>query len=152
METLSPQTPTLSQPPLSDADRKHLSWVAWLHYLAGGFFALAGLVFLATLVLAAYIVIAKPPEASEPERIMAAKLLMVLSAILVASCWLPAVMLIVLGWLLGHCRAYRLCMWLTGLQSVLLLPIGPILGVYTYKVTNRPAVRAKFKQHQGEMN
>lgn len=150
--TMESQTHDPQPVVLSDTDRVHLAWVAWLHYLAGFFFAAAGLIFLASLGLALWVILAPPAEASEPEMISSAKLLAGLSVIMLLGCWVPAAMLIVLGWLLGHCKAYRLCMWLTGVQSVILFPFGPILGVYVYKVANRPGVRAKFDENTSLAN
>ena len=129
---------------LNDKDRSHLRWVAGLHYLSGAFFLVAGLIFLATLVLGTLIVMGKMPQSSDPDLVTGSKILIGASAILLAGCWIPGVLLIVLGWLFGHCKAYRLCIWLTAVQVIILFPIGPILGAYAYKVANRPNVRAKF--------
>lgn len=129
---------------LSDKDRSHLRWLAWSHYVAAVFFLIAGLIFLTTLVLGTLIVMGKMPQSSDPDLVAGSKILIAASAILWAGCWIPGALLIVLGWLLGHCKAYRLCMWLTAAQVIILFPIGPLLGAYAYKVANRPNVRAKF--------
>lgn len=141
MESSPPSTAAFE---LNRDDRVRLRRVAMLHYIPGGFFLIAAMFFAAAMGVGIWVVVAKPPQASEPGMVANAQLLIALSAIMAISCLVPAVMLILLGWLFVRCKAYRLCMWLTGMQCVILFPFGPMLGVYVYKVAHRPAVKAKF--------
>src|SRR5690606_33132478 len=69
---------------------------------------------------------------------------MAASVLLVVLLFVSAIPLVVIGWQLLVCKGYKTCLALTGIQSVLLFPVGTVLGAYTFKVLRTPAVKAQF--------
>jgi hypothetical protein len=130
-------------PTLTQDDESHLKTLSILHYVYGGLMLLAGSFFLIYVVIG-IVMLATTSSAPDPTAMIAGGVIfLVIGALLSGVAAAKGALTIYAGVCLAAKRRPMLCMIAAGL-SCMNFPLGTALGVFTFVVISRPAVKQAF--------
>lgn len=128
-----------------DKDLQYLKILSIFYYVIGGLIALASCIALLYLFAGVMLLnMPTPPGAGAPPPRALGWFFIVLSSAVMLIGWTWAVALMIAGWQLGKCRHYLYCM-VMGCSTLLHIPLGTVLGVFTIIVLARPNVKRLFE-------
>ena len=154
METTPPSAPPVmgANIPPSDSDSDHLTLLAIFYYVMAGLQLLFGGGF-GLLYLVIGLVMLSMPESmqgpNDPENIglIAGGVMAAVGGFVFLLSLLVGTLQIMTGNRLRKARSRTFCMIVAGI-TCLSVPIGTILGVFTFVVLNRPDIQARFAANQ----
>jgi hypothetical protein len=135
-----------------DKDAEHLRLLALFHYIGGGMIALFasfGLLHVGFGIMMLVNPNAFPsqgPSAPPPPPFMG-WMMLIMGSVIVLLGWSAGAATIVSGRLISRRRAWLFSMIVAGLNC-LWMPIGTILGVFTFIVLLRPTVKAAYESNK----
>ncbi len=153
-----PPPPPLGLPPhvqtVVDQDTEHLRILSVCYYVQAGLTALGASIPVIHLMMGVAMLTGSfAPKASSPQDLEAMRMM---GGFFVAI----AALVILLGWALAICnlvvarrivqrRSRVLCLVTAGINC-LSIPLGTILGVFTFIVMSRPSVAESFSRNEGQ--
>ena len=135
-------------------DNDHLNVLAICHYVLGGMMGLFGLfpifhIFMGVMFMTRSIPLSSSPGATtsgasvEPPVEMIGLIFVIVGSVLVLFFETCALLTLLAGRSIAKRRRYVLVMISAGLNCMF-MPIGTVLGVFTFVVMLRPSVRSQF--------
>lgn len=136
-------------------DREHLRILAICHYILGALCFVFGAIPIIYIVIGIAIVTgAVPPQPqgprgnAPPPPELIGWVFIGSAAVAMLFCWSLAVALVVAGRNLSRQKSWVFCLIVAG-GACLYMPLGTILGVFTFIVLMRPSVKAAFGGSHG---
>lgn len=134
--------------PLSAQDEEHLRLLVLFHYIVGGIIAALSSVFLVHVVIGLTMIFHPSAFPSSPGSPPMpgdfGYLFVAMGSVAVLGGWTLAGLNIFAGRCLRDRKRYVLVLVVAGIDCLLAMPLGTVLGVFTFIVLTRPAVRALF--------
>ena len=126
-------------------DLQHLQLLSAFHYVVGGLICLAACFPVFHLGMGIWMAVSKEAvgKADAPPAFVGV-ILAALSGAVIAAGWALGACVMLAGRYLTQHRKFMFCMVMAGLQAVLCVPFGTVLGVFTILVLQRPTVQALF--------
>ncbi len=145
---------TLSGPPprpaaLVSADDEHLRLLSIFHYVHGALMAVGGFFPIIHVVMGLLMVFS--PESLNDGKSSGAPppffgwIFVVMGSLFILGAWTLALGSFLAGRFMARRRRRTLCLIVAGL-SCLVMPLGTVLGVFTFIVLLRPTVKAQFER------
>jgi hypothetical protein len=128
-------------------DAEHLRLLSVFHYVVAGMQALFASFPILHFVMGAFMVFGPGMHAHGQDRFPAALMggfFMVFAAVWMLVGWSLAVCVVVAGKSLAQRKRYLFCLVIAGVEAVMCMPFGTVLGVFTIIVLLRPSVKAVF--------
>jgi hypothetical protein len=140
-----PPAPPPSRPPLGPIDAEHLRLLAIFHYVLGALTGLFACFPLIHVAVGAVMLVA--PEALDshgngPPRLFGLFFLLIGGAFVLVG-WTIAGAMIYAGRCLAKRKHHVFCILVVGMNC-LMMPLGTILGVFSFIVLLRPGVKEQF--------
>jgi hypothetical protein len=149
MNPIPPQMPTAAPAPAYDRDHEHLKLLAIFWYVWGGLMALGVCGSLVYVGLGVMMLLAPPPTNSPndpPPEVLAGIFLGVGAVVLVLTIVMGGLSILT-GRSLATQQRRTLCYVMAAL-ACLSIPLGTVLGVFTFVVLGRPAVAQMFARNR----
>jgi hypothetical protein len=147
-----PQAPAAFTASQYDRDREHLRLLAIFWYVWGGLMALGVCGSLVYVGLGAMMLAAPPQSATtnpnDPSPEMIGGIFLAIGGLVFALTLVMGVLAILTGRSLATQRRRTLCYVMAAL-ACLSIPLGTILGVFTFVVLGRPTVAEMFARNRG---
>ena len=144
----------MNDPGTTDNDRQHLQLLSIFYYVFAGLLGLFSLLFLVYILFG--VVVLAVPELAKDEAAKTVAWIFILIGVLFSIIGCTAVgLLITTGRYLTKNKHYTFCLVVAGF-ACLFMPLGTILGVFTFVVMLRPSVKTLFEeqmrtlQHSGQ--
>lgn len=143
-----PYQPSYGAPPAplnTNKDMEQLRMLAIGHYILGGLTALFGL-FPLIYVLVGAIFIAAPPKGrpGDPPPEALGWIFVVIGVVASLVIWALAFGTIYAGRQIAKLQKYTFCLIMAGFTCMMFMPIGTVLGVFTFIVLLRESVKQLF--------
>jgi hypothetical protein len=132
---------------LSREDEEQLRILTIAHYVVAGMQALFGCFPVFHLVMGVWMLTSPAMEKAKdgpPEALFGA-LFIAFALLWMLTAWSLAGLLVVAARSLAQRRRRTLCLVAAGLEAVMCMPLGTVLGVFTIIVLMRPSVREAFE-------
>jgi hypothetical protein len=132
--------------PLTQQDAEHLRLLSIFYYIVAGLQALFACFPIIHFVMGGALLVGGGVSGkSEAAPLMAmGGFFMVLAATLILLGWTFAACAAFTGRSLGERKRYTFCLIVAALETIMCIPFGTILGVFTIVVLMRPQVKAAF--------
>lgn len=129
-----------------DNDRQHLQLLSIFYYVFAGLIGLFSLLFLVYIVFG--VVFLAVPEIAKEDAAKTVGWVFIFVGILFSVIgWTAVGLLITTGRYLTKNKNYTLCLVVAGF-ACLFMPLGTILGIFTFVVLLRPSVKERFEEQK----
>jgi hypothetical protein len=144
-----PYQPPYGAPPGqfdTNKDLEQLKMLAIGHYVLGGLTALFGLFPLIYVILGAVFIAAPPPSSrpGDPPPAALGWIFVIIGVVASLIIWGLAFGTIYAGRQLSKLQKYTFCLIMAGFNCLMFMPIGTVLGVFTFIVLLRDSVKQLF--------
>ena len=128
---------------LVDRDSEHLKILAICWYVIAGLSALGGCLPLFYVGMGAIFLVTPPPAGGGPPPAAIGAIIAAFGAFFAILIWLGAVLAFLTGRALTNRNRITL-VYVTAALACLSIPIGTVLGIFTFVILSRPTVRNTF--------